>query len=37
MLSKCGGVGVLNEDPEEFRGHFAEIFFDVLLDVDDER
>jgi hypothetical protein len=37
VFSKRGGVGVLNEDAEEFRGRFAEIFFDVLLDVDDER
>jgi hypothetical protein len=37
VLSKRGGVGVLNEDAEELCGRFAEIFFNVLLDVDDER
>jgi hypothetical protein len=37
VLPKRGGVGVLDEDAEEFCGRFAEIFFDVLLDVDDER
>jgi hypothetical protein len=36
VLPKRGGVGVLDEDPEESCGRFAEIFFDVLLDVDDE-
>ena len=37
MLSEGGGIGVLDEDAEEFRGRFGEIFFDILLDVDDER
>ena len=36
MFPKGDGFDVLDEDPEEFHGRFAEIFFDDLLDVDDE-
>ena len=36
VFSEGGGVGVLNEDAEEFRGRLGEIFFDILLEVDDE-
>lgn len=37
VFSKGGGVGVLNENAEELRGRLAEILFDILLDIDDER
>ena len=36
MFSEGGGIGVLNEDAEELRGCLGEIFFDILLEVDDE-
>ena len=35
MFSEGGDVGVQNEDAE-FRGCPGEIFFDVLLEIDDE-
>ena len=37
MFSKGGGFGVLDKEPEEPCGHSAEILFNFLLDVDDER
>ena len=35
-LSKGGGVGILDEDPEEFPGRFIEILSGILLYVDGE-
>jgi len=37
VFPEGGGIGVLNEDTEKFRGCFGEVLFDILLDVDDER
>lgn len=37
VFSEGSGVGVLNEDAEEFRGRLVEILLEILLDVDDER
>ena len=36
MFFEGGGVGVLDEEVEEIRGCLSKIFFDILLEIDDE-